>query len=41
VPKAEIARTLDVDYKTVYNWELRLRAEGPDAWRDREHPGQN
>jgi len=39
VPKAEIARTLDVDYKTVYNWELRLRAEGSDAWRDKEHPG--
>ena len=39
VPKAEIARTLDIDYKTVYNWELRLRKNGPDAWRDREHKG--
>jgi len=39
VPKAEIARTLDVDYKTAYNWEQRMWSEGPDAWRDKEHPG--
>jgi transposase len=39
VTKAEIARALDVEYKTVYNWELRLRKDGPDAWRDKEHPG--
>jgi transposase len=39
IPKAEIARALDVDYKTAYNWEKRLRRGGPDAWRDREHKG--
>ena len=39
VSKAEIVRRLGVTYKTAYNWEQRLRSEGPDAWRDKEHPG--
>lgn len=39
VPKAEIARTLEVSYQSVYRWEFRQRALGPDAWRGRLHPG--
>jgi len=40
VPKAEIARTLHVDYTAVWRWENRLRTKGPDAWRDEMQPGR-
>ena len=40
VPKAEITRRLHVAYKTVWQWELRLRQMGSDAWRDRKQPGR-
>lgn len=39
VPKATIARTLGVSYVTVWRWEQRWRSEGPDSWREHEHPG--
>jgi transposase len=39
VPKATIARQLGVSYVTVWRWETRWTAEGPDAWREHEHPG--
>jgi len=40
VSKAEIARTLGVSYKTVWEWENRLRTTGPDAWKDEMQPGR-
>jgi transposase len=40
VSKAEIARSLHVDYSSVCRWENRLRAKGPDAWRDEAQPGR-
>jgi transposase len=39
VPKATIARQLCVSYVTVWRWETRWTTEGPDAWREHEHPG--
>ena len=26
-------------YKTVWAWEKRLRAQGPNSWREAKHPG--
>jgi len=40
VIKAKIARELHVAYKTVWEWEKRLRSKGPDAWRDEMQPGR-
>jgi len=40
VPKAKIARELHVAYKTVWEWEKRLKAKGKDAWRDEMQPGR-
>jgi transposase len=40
VSKAEIARTLGVSYKTVWEWEKRLKAKGQNAWRDEMQPGR-
>lgn len=39
VPKAAIARQLGVSYVSVWHWEKRWRTEGPDSWREHEHPG--
>jgi len=39
VPKATIARQLGVTYVSVWHWEKRWKAEGPDSWRDHRHPG--
>ncbi|MGI0129528.1 MAG: IS630 family transposase [Thermoplasmata archaeon] len=39
VPKATIARQLGVSYVAVWRWEARWRTEGPDSWREHEHPG--
>ncbi|MCI4322503.1 MAG: IS630 family transposase [Thermoplasmata archaeon] len=39
VPKAEIARRLEVAYKTVWAWEKRQRTQGPRSWREANHPG--
>ncbi len=39
VSKAEIARRLDVAYKTVWAWENRQRTQGPNSWREAPHPG--
>lgn len=38
-PTATIARELGVSYVTVWHWERRRRDEGPDSWREHEHPG--
>lgn len=40
VPKVEIVRKLGVAYKTVWQWEGRLRRAGSDGWRDRKQPGR-
>jgi transposase len=40
VPKAEVSRRLHVAYKTVWEWGLRLRRMGSEAWRDRKQPGR-
>jgi transposase len=40
ISKAEISRKLHVAYKTVWQWELRLRRVGSEAWRDRKQPGR-
>jgi transposase len=39
VPKAEIARRLNVSYTAVRNWERRQRDQGPNGWREARHPG--
>jgi transposase len=39
VPKAEVARRLGVSYRSVYLWEKRQVALGPNGWRERKHPG--
>lgn len=39
VSKATIARQLGVSYVTVWRWETRWTTEGPDSWREHEHPG--
>jgi len=40
VPKVDVARKLGVAYKTVWQWEGRLRRTGPEGWRDRRQPGR-
>ena len=30
---------MEVAYKTVWAWEKRLRAQGPNSWREAKHPG--
>jgi len=40
VPKATIAREVSVAYKTIWEWENRLRTMGSDAWRDEKQPGR-
>ena len=39
VRKAEVARRLGVAYKTVWMWEKRRLAQGPNSWREAKHPG--
>jgi transposase len=39
VAKAEIARRLDVAWRTVWDWDRRRKAEGPYSWREHRHPG--
>ncbi|MDH2905131.1 MAG: IS630 family transposase [Methanomassiliicoccales archaeon] len=40
VRKADIARTLDVDWKTVKRWERRREGGGADSWKDVKQPGK-
>ena len=39
LPKAEVARRLEVSWAAVDKWDKRRLAEGPNSWRERHHPG--
>ncbi len=39
LPRAEVARRLDVSWAAVDKWEKRRLSEGPNSWRERPHPG--
>ncbi|NNN18098.1 MAG: IS630 family transposase, partial [Thermoplasmata archaeon] len=39
VPRAEVARRLEVSWAAVGKWEKRRLAEGPNSWREKRHPG--
>ena len=40
VPKAEIARRLEVTWVTVHEWDKRRIADGPASSRERKRPGR-
>ena len=40
VRKADIARTLGVDWKTVKRWERRMEGGCADSWKDVKQPGK-
>ena len=39
VPRAEVARRLGVSWAAVDKWEKRRKAQGPNSWKEKSHPG--